>query len=113
LLESSREIVMGSEGGFYGFRLWKMKFLNIPYIFAGFVLLGRCLPATYCTEYYGFKRTKEEEGLLIQQKKNMDAAGMEPVNFWVRPAPKPLNHEDLYILRASFFHLAELATSQF
>jgi hypothetical protein len=35
---------MGSEGGFYGFGLWKMKFLNIPRIFAGFVLLGRCLP---------------------------------------------------------------------
>ncbi len=26
---------MGSEGGFYGFGLWKMKFLNIPLIFAG------------------------------------------------------------------------------
>jgi hypothetical protein len=45
-------------------------FLNIPYLFAGFVLLGRCLPAIYCTTYYGFnKRMKEEQGLLIQQKK--------------------------------------------
>ncbi len=35
-----------------------------------------CLPATYCTVYYGFKRMKEEQGLLIQQKKKiMDAAG--------------------------------------
>jgi hypothetical protein len=55
-----------------------MKFLNIPLIFAGFVLLGRCLLATYCTEYYGFKRIKEEQGLLIQQKK-VNAAGIEPV----------------------------------
>jgi hypothetical protein len=57
LLEPSREIVMGSEEGFYGFGLWKMKFLNIPLIFAGFVLLGRCLPATYCT-LYRFKRVR-------------------------------------------------------
>jgi hypothetical protein len=56
-----------------------MKFLNIPLIFAGFVLLGRCLPATYCTEYNGFKRVKEEQGLLVQQKKIMDATGIEPV----------------------------------
>jgi hypothetical protein len=48
-----------------------MKFLNIPLIFAGFVLLllGRCLPTTYCTIYYGFKRMKEEQLLLIHQKK--------------------------------------------
>jgi hypothetical protein len=45
-----------------------MKFLNVPLIFAGFVLLGRCLPTTYCTMYYGSKRVKEEQGLLIQQK---------------------------------------------
>jgi hypothetical protein len=56
-----------------------MKFLNIPLIFAGFGLLGRCLPATYCTEYYGFKRRKEEQVSLIQQKKKMDAAVIEPV----------------------------------
>jgi hypothetical protein len=41
-------------------------------------LLGRCLPATYCTEYYGFKRMKEEQGLVIQQRKIMDAARIEP-----------------------------------
>jgi hypothetical protein len=56
-----------------------MKILNIPLIFAGFVLLGRCLPARYCKEYYGFKRMEEEQGLLIQQKKIMDAAGIEPM----------------------------------
>ncbi len=57
---------MGLEGD--GFGLWKIKFLNIPLIFAGFILLGRCLPTTYCTKYYGFKSMKEEQGLLIQQK---------------------------------------------
>jgi hypothetical protein len=46
--------------------------------FAGFVLLGRCLPATYCTEYYGFKRMNEEQGILIQEKKIMDAARIQP-----------------------------------
>jgi hypothetical protein len=62
-----------------------MKFLNIPLIFAGFVFLGRCVPATYCTLLiqasvdYGFKRMKEEQGWLIQQKKIMDATGIEPV----------------------------------
>jgi hypothetical protein len=70
---------MGSEGGFMGLDYGKMKFLNIPLIFAGFVLLGRVVPATYCTEYYaGFKRMKEEQGLLIHQN-NMYAAGIEPV----------------------------------
>jgi hypothetical protein len=58
-----------------------MKFLNIPDIFAGFVSLVRCLPATYCTIYYGFKKMKEERGLLIQQNLIMDAAGIEPVTL--------------------------------
>jgi hypothetical protein len=79
LLEPSREVVIGLEGVFYGLGLWKMKFLNIPLIFAGFVLLGRCLTATYCTIYSRFKRMKEEQGLLIQQEKIIDAAGIEPV----------------------------------
>ncbi len=82
--------------------------------FAGFVLLERCLRAAHCTEYYGFKMMTEEQGLLIQQKKVMDAAGIEPKTSRWRPTPKTLNHEDLYILMASFFHLAELASrSQF
>jgi hypothetical protein len=46
-----------------------MKLLNIPLIFAGFILLGRFLPTKYCTIYYGFKKMKDEQGLLIQQKK--------------------------------------------
>jgi hypothetical protein len=33
----------------------------------------------YCTIYYGFKGMKSEQGLLIQQKKIMDAAGIEPM----------------------------------
>ncbi len=69
---------MGLEG-FLRFGLWKMTFLNIPLIFAGFVLLGRSLQATYCTIYYGFKRMREEQGLAIQHKNIMDAAGIEPM----------------------------------
>jgi Na+-transporting NADH:ubiquinone oxidoreductase subunit NqrC len=53
------------------------EILDIPLIFAGFVLLGRCLPTTYCTIYYGFKKMKEEQGVLIQQKKIMNVAGIE------------------------------------
>jgi hypothetical protein len=39
------------------------------------------MPASnICTEYYGFKRMKEEQGLLIQKKKKiMDAAMIEPM----------------------------------
>jgi hypothetical protein len=44
-------------------------------------LLGRWLPATYCRIYYGFKRMKDEEGLLIQQNLIMNAAGIEPVTL--------------------------------
>jgi hypothetical protein len=42
-------------------------------------LLGRCLPTTYFTIYHGFKRMEEEQGLLNQQKKIIDAAGIEPM----------------------------------
>jgi hypothetical protein len=56
---------------------------------------------------------KEEQGLLIQQKKLRMQQELNPWLQGERPAPKPLNNEDLYILRASFSHLAELATSQF
>ncbi len=104
---------MGSEGGFYGFGLMKTKFLNIPLIFAWFVLLGRRLPATYCTIYYGFKRMKEEQWSLIQQKKLWMLQRLNPWLQGVRPAPKPLNHKNVLILRGSFFHLPALATSEF
>jgi hypothetical protein len=52
-----------------GSRLFFSLFLNIPQLFAGFVLLGICLSAIYCTTYDVFKRMKEEPGLLIQLKK--------------------------------------------
>jgi hypothetical protein len=42
-------------------------------------LLERYLPTKYCATCYGFKRMKEEQGLLIHRKKIMDAAGLEPV----------------------------------
>ncbi len=50
---------MGLEGGFYGFGLWKMTSLNIPIIFAGFVLLGSFLPATYCIGSRGSKKSQD------------------------------------------------------
>jgi hypothetical protein len=36
--------------------------MNIPKILDGFVLLG--MPTTYCSMYHGFKRMKEEQGML-------------------------------------------------
>jgi hypothetical protein len=39
--------------------------------------------------------------------------GLNPRLEGVRPEPKPLIHEDSLKLMASFFHLAELATSEF
>ncbi len=78
--------------------LWLFSFIfEHTIIFAGFVLLERCLPAIYCTTYYGLKRMKEEQGLLIQSKNTWMQQGL---NLWLegeRPAPKPLNHEDLLI----------------
>jgi hypothetical protein len=74
----------GFGGGYYGFRLWKKKFLNIPLNFAGFVSLGRCLPTTNCTIYYGFKKVKEEQGLLIQQKRNYGCSRDRTHDFKVK-----------------------------
>jgi hypothetical protein len=56
---------------------------------------------------------KAEQGLLIKQKNAWMQQGLNPWLQGERPAPKPLNHKDLLILRAWFFHLAELATSEF
>jgi hypothetical protein len=77
-MESSGEKIMGPEGFLW---VWIMgdEISEHSITFAGFVLLGRCLPAPYCTECYGFKRMKEEQGLLIQQNKIMDAARIEPM----------------------------------
>ncbi len=66
--------------GFYGFVPWEVKSLEILPAFTGVILMGRCLPTTYCTIYYGFQWImKEEQGSLIQQKKIMVAAGIEPL----------------------------------
>ncbi len=51
-----------------------MKFLNIPLTFA-----GKMPATTYCTTYYGLQQMKEEQESLIQQKKIIDAAGIEPL----------------------------------
>jgi hypothetical protein len=64
--------------GLYGFSLWEMKFLNIPLTFTGVILLGRCLPTTYCTISNGFQRMKEEQESLMPQNKLMVAVGVEP-----------------------------------
>jgi hypothetical protein len=32
--------------------------------------MGRYLPATFCTIYYGLQQMKKEEGSFFQQKKN-------------------------------------------
>ncbi len=50
---------------------------------------------------------KSEQGLLIQQKKIMDAAGIEPMTSRWKNSTYAIK------ARASFFHLAELATSEF
>ncbi len=39
--------------------------------------------------------------------------GLNPRLQGENPAPKPLNHKDPYMLRASFFHSGELATPEF
>ncbi len=67
-MEPSSEIVMGLEGGlFYGFGLWKMKFLIIPLIFAGFDIL--------------WVQEDERRARIanLVENKIMDAAGNEPV----------------------------------
>jgi hypothetical protein len=80
---------MGLEGEFYGFGLWKMKFPNIPLIFAGKMPASNILQRnnisifygySNITIFYGYKRMKEEQGLLIQQEKIMDATGIEPMS---------------------------------
>jgi hypothetical protein len=67
-----------------------MKVSELSTIFAGFFSLGRCLSATYCTESYGFKRMKEEQGLLIQQKKVCMLQGLNPRLQGERPTPNDL-----------------------
>jgi hypothetical protein len=79
LMESSREKLWVRRRVFMGSDYGRWNFWTFHNFFAGFVLQGRCLPATYCTEYYGFKRMKKEQGLLIQLKFFLDAARIEPM----------------------------------
>ncbi len=104
---------MGLERGFYGFGLWKMKFLNIPLFFDGFVLLVRCLSATYCTEYYAFKRMKlwkKSKDCWSSIKKIWIRQGLNPWLQGERPATKP---RGLVHIKGIILHLAELATPEF
>ncbi len=78
------------------------------------------MPASNIWEEYRILWVQEDERRASifnpAEKKIWMQQGLKSLNLWLqgeRPAPKPLNHEDLYILRAPFFHLAELATSQF
>jgi hypothetical protein len=48
--------------------------------------------------------------MLQQKKKLWLKQGLSPGPQGDRPAPKPLSHEDMLILSASFFHFTELAT---
>jgi hypothetical protein len=80
LLDPSRENVFGFEGVFYGFVLWEMNFLELLHTFYGNILMGRQLPTTFCTIYYGLQRMKEEQGSLIKQEKFMVAAAIEPLS---------------------------------
>jgi hypothetical protein len=40
---------------------------------------GEMPPTTSCTIYYGLRQMKEEQQSLIQQKKIIDAVGIEPL----------------------------------
>jgi hypothetical protein len=65
---------MGLHGGFYGFRSWKMKFLNIPLTFAGKMPANNIL--------YNILWVQEDERrarIVNPAKKIMDAAGIKPM----------------------------------
>jgi hypothetical protein len=84
---------MGSKGGFYGFVLWEMKFLELLHTFYGFILMGRYLPTIFCTVYYGPQWMKEEQGSIFQQKKKKlftATAGIKPLeSFFRMPSKNP------------------------
>ncbi len=79
-----------------------MKFLNIQYNFLN--ILYRII----------WVQEDERRARIVNPAKRLwMQQGLNPWLQGERPAPKPLNHNDSYILRAPFFHLAELATSEF
>ncbi len=55
----------------------------------------------------------ERRARIVNPAEKKVQQGLNPCLQGEGPAPKPLNHKDLFILRASFFDLAELAMSQF
>jgi hypothetical protein len=56
-----------------------MKFLNLPLTFVGVILLGRCLPTTYCAIYYGLQWMQKRARIVNPAEKFTDAVGIEPL----------------------------------
>ncbi len=59
---------------------------------------------------------EDERGARIVNPEGLKLWSKRGLSLWLqgeRPAPKPLNHKDLLKFRASFFDLAELATSEY
>jgi hypothetical protein len=81
LLEPSREIIMGSDGGFYGFGLWKMKIFEHSTNFCWVHFAGK-MPANNILYYILWVQEDERRARTVNptEKKIMDAAGIEPMN---------------------------------
>jgi hypothetical protein len=70
--------MMGSEGGFLWVRIMGDEISEHSITFCWVRFAGKMparLPATYCTEYYGFKRMKEEQS---NRKKLRMQQGLNP-----------------------------------
>jgi hypothetical protein len=68
-------------GDFYGFGLWKMKFLNIPLIFSWVCFAGK-MPANNIPYFILWVQEDERRARIVNpgEKKSMDAAGIaEPM----------------------------------
>ncbi len=123
---------MGSEGGFMGldYGRWiselkkkksekknlkkKSEMKNFEHNF----LLGLFCWEDACQQHtvqniMGSRGWKKSKDCKSSRKKLWMRQGLKPWLQGEGPAPKPLNHKDLLKLRATFFHLAELATSEF
>jgi hypothetical protein len=84
LLEPSREIAMGLEGGLYGFGSWKMKFLSIQLISAGvfFFFAAGKMPANNILYNILWVQEDERRARIVNAaEKIMAAAGMEPMTL--------------------------------
>jgi hypothetical protein len=71
------------------------------------VCFARKLPASKILYRILWLQEDERRGRIfdLAEKKLWMQPGMIPGLQDEKPAPKPLNHKDLYILRASFFFL--------